>query len=183
MNTIIDFNEEVNTIINAINSNLIPFDQTLKNVDSEIVVAIGNYFADNEQYDKMEKCYLIASEKNDKDAYYNLVVYYKEIGRYTDVIKYLELCDNPESHFELGNYYRKINNIEKMLYHWNKSNTSQALTNLGIYYYDIKNEKNMIDYWIKANTKDSLLRLSKYYLENMDIDKMTEYFNMSLYLE
>lgn len=179
----IDFNDEVNTVLNAINCNLIPFEQTLNNLDSEIVVAIGNYFAENGQYDKMEKCYLIASEKNNKDAWHNLSVYYKEIENYNDAIKYLELCDNQESHFELGNYYRKINNIEKMLYHWNKSNTSNALINLGIYYYNIKDEEQMIECWIKSNTKDSLLRLSKYYLEKMDIDKMTEYFNMSILLE
>ena len=44
----IDFNDEVNTVLNAINCNLIPFEQTLNNLDSDIVVSIGNYFAENE---------------------------------------------------------------------------------------------------------------------------------------
>ncbi len=175
------YDEEINTILNAIICGFMSID-TLKNVDSEISVAIGNFFAEKEQYDKMEKCYLFASEKKNKDAYNNLAIYYTEIEDYNNMIKYLELCDNPETHFELGNYYRKTNNIEKMLFHWTKSNTSNSFTNIGIYYYTIKDDEKIIEYWIKANSKDSLLRLSKYYLEKLDLENMTKYLNMSILL-
>lgn len=175
--------DDINSIITLLLRGNLPF-ENLHNMLGDVIVAVGNYFLEQqENMDLAEQIYLIASQKGEKDADFNLGLIYEEKEQYDKMVEYYSKCDNDLSNFYLGNYYRKIGNEEKMLYHWNKSNYENTFVNLGIYYYQINDEEKMIEYWLKANNYDSLMRLSKYYYEKGDYNNVDKYYDMAIELQ
>jgi TPR repeat protein len=111
---------------------------------------LGYYYAEQKNYKKMMKYYLMAIKKKYSISMSNLGYYYEEQKDYENMMKYYLMA------IENGN--------------------TKAMNHLAYYYYEQKNYENIIKYYIMAGKdadKDLLTYIINYYIElNDDINIM-----------
>ena len=134
--------------------------------------------------------YKIAIKLGEVEAMYELADYYRTLGKYKKMEKYLILaCDknHTDSEILLCDYYEFINDNKKkvdLLCKLEKKENPIAIFNLGIHYYYQNNISKMKECYLKAfdlGESDAMINLGEYYLlfEN-NLDKVRECYEKAL---
>jgi len=174
---------ENHEIINHI-YNLYKYDiderDTFKMEDSIIDLYYGVYYKIKKNYEQMKKYYLIAIEKGNSDAMYNLGFYYQETKKDYKKMKKYYLMAIEKGHCKamnsLGFYYQdKKNDYEQMKKYYLmaiEKGHRVVMYNLGFYYQTIeKNYEQMKKYYLMAIEKgdyDTIYHLELFCKNNND---------------
>jgi tetratricopeptide (TPR) repeat protein len=150
---------------------------------------IGLYYKNIKNYGKMIEYYLIAINKGDSNAMFNLACYYNLINNYEEMKKYYLMAiekENSNAMYYLGSYYEDNNDYEEMkkyyLFAIEKEN-SNAMTSLGSYYEDNENYEEMKKYYLMAIEKgnsDAMFKFGYYYEDIKDYAEMQKYYLMAI---
>jgi TPR repeat protein len=174
------------------NNNINPENYDLNN--HIILGLIGLYYSHiYKNCELAKKYFIIANEKGNPDAMFNLGSYYHEIEKnYDEMKKYYLMAinkGNNDAMYNLGSYYEEIEkNYDEMKKYYlmaiNKGN-NDAIYNLGYYYHDIeKNYDEMKKYYIMAINKGdgvSMYYLGYYYKDiEKNYDEMKKYYLMAI---
>jgi hypothetical protein len=148
--------------------------------DSIIDLYYGVYYKIKKNYEQMKKYYLIAIEKGNSDAMYNLGFYYQETKKDYKKMKKYYLMAIEKGHCKamnsLGFYYQdKKNDYEQMKKYYLmaiEKGHRVVMYNLGFYYQTIeKNYEQMKKYYLMAIEKgdyDTIYHLELFCKNNND---------------
>jgi TPR repeat protein len=134
--------------------------------------------------DEMIKYYLMAIEKGNSDAMYQLGYYYKNITNYDEMIKYYLMAiqkGNCDARYQLRDYYKNIENYDEIKKNYLmaiEKDNSDAMCKLGDYYKNIKNYDEMKKYYLMAIEKDNsyaMCQLGHYYKNISYVRKYGQY--------
>jgi TPR repeat protein len=120
------------------------------------MMAYADHCYSEKKYVEMEKYYKLAAEQNMSYAIIHLVLYYKGIRKYRDMIKY---CHQLHDNKIFSDY------------------------DLGVFYMIIDDRKSIFKYFISASQQgniNAMLLLSDYYYEQNDYENRIKYLNMAV---
>ena len=133
----------------------------------------------NNKYDNMIYYYMLAIDKGNSDAMYELGCYYDKIDNTSEAVNYLDMAIDKGNHnalYEMGCMYdedgKYYEAIEYYLMAINKGN-SKEMNNLGCYYENIEKDYNKaIEYYLMSINKGNFnakLNLEILFIKNIDI--------------
>jgi TPR repeat protein len=136
----VELSNEILSIFNSGELNVELFDLT----NSEILCIIGLYYQYvKEDYEEMKKYYLLAIEKGNVNAMFNLAIHYDNTQNYEQMKKYYLMAiekDDSDAMFEMGEYYQyvEIDNDKMNKYYLMaiEKGNEDAICNLKYYYED-----------------------------------------------
>lgn len=147
------------------------------------MVKLGNYYHKSQNYQAMEKYYLMAIDLNCDKAMYRLGYYYKQSQdpKWKQYYLMAIASGHRRAMLELGEYYRTIeinySEMKKYLLMAIESDNKSAMYALAVYYRDIKqNQKKMVRYFEMNGDYFAIMALANYYKHIGNYTDMKKYY-------
>lgn len=169
-----------------VNNNLTLAEKDLQNV--HVFRILANKYEINKDYENMKKYYLMAIDKGDSFAMFNLALYYESIDDRKNMKKYYLMAIDKGASYAmrgLAVYYEQTYDYENMKKYYlmaiDKGN-SDAMLNLALYYERKDDYKNMKRYYLMAIDKGhsiAIHKLADYYYNAKNFKMALYYYQMA----